>query len=214
LPRANCELSTALSVRIIARRRPLSCCMRSRLRSESVGAKRSPCWGPLDYCRWPAALYPRKRLARQRISRRGISSRVTNSRSVRKKSPTSAWRRSTCLTRRLRSPPASSSCAAAVAVAAAAAVVAVAAGAAAAGAAAAAAGAAAAAAASGLASAVAAVAAAAVAAVACRGALARFARLKDDRQSLRSRAAKTAKRLFLCRHCDRPACRSSAKSLG
>jgi hypothetical protein len=88
--------------------------MRSRLPSESVGAKRSPCWGPLDYCRWRAA-YRRKRLARPRISRRGISSRATNSRSVRKKSLTSAWRRSMCSTRRLRSPPAFSSLEAAAA---------------------------------------------------------------------------------------------------
>jgi hypothetical protein len=52
---AQCQLSTALLIGIIARRRPLPCCMRSRLRSKSVGAKRSLCWGPLDYCRWRAA---------------------------------------------------------------------------------------------------------------------------------------------------------------
>ena len=92
----------------------MPCCMRSRLRNESVGAKWSPCWGPLDYCRWRAA-YRRKRLALQRISRRGISSRATNSRSVRKKSPMSAWRRSMYSTRKLRSPPAFSSLEAAAA---------------------------------------------------------------------------------------------------
>ena len=77
------------------------CQRRSKLRNESIGRAQYPCWGrPGYHCRWRAA-HPRQPRDRQRIYRRKTPERVTTSLSVRRKSLTSAWRRSMSSTRKM-----------------------------------------------------------------------------------------------------------------
>jgi hypothetical protein len=67
---------------------------RSKLRSESVGGLPYRHWGSPGYlCRWQA-VHPPRLAVRQQISRRVTLQHVTKSLSVRRKSLTSAWRRS------------------------------------------------------------------------------------------------------------------------
>jgi hypothetical protein len=74
------------------------CHIRSTLRSESAGRKPSRWLEPSAcLCRWPAAHRPQP-LCRPRIQRPGTPA-GPNSLSMRKKSPTSAWGRSTSSTR-------------------------------------------------------------------------------------------------------------------
>jgi hypothetical protein len=83
--------------RTFARRygRTQPCRTRSKFRSEKGGRARYRCWGPPGCrCRWRPA-HPRQPLGRQR----------TKSLSVRRKSLTSAWRRSMSSTKRTREPP-------------------------------------------------------------------------------------------------------------
>jgi hypothetical protein len=75
------------------------CRRRSVLRSENIQRKPYRWLGlSVCLCRWRAA-HPRQPLCRRRIYRRGIPPRP-KSLSVRKKSPTSAWGRSTSSTRK------------------------------------------------------------------------------------------------------------------
>jgi hypothetical protein len=87
------------------------CPIRSRLRSEGDGRKSYRCWdSSASPCRWRAE--PPPPVCRQpihRLRRRGIPRWVTQSLSVRKKSPTSAWGRSTSSTRRTPEHPGSAS---------------------------------------------------------------------------------------------------------
>ena len=87
--------------RIFASRRGRTqlCRRRSVLRSENIRRKPYRCLGlSVCLCRWQAA-HPRQPLCRRRIYRRGIPPHP-KSLSVRKKSPTSAWGRSTSSTRK------------------------------------------------------------------------------------------------------------------
>jgi cytochrome c553 len=77
------------------------CHVRSKLRSEKRGRRPSRCWVP------PGCLYhwreapPQRRVCRSRICRRRIILRKgTKSHSGKRKSPTSAWRRSTFSTKK------------------------------------------------------------------------------------------------------------------
>ena len=75
------------------------CRRRNVLRSENIRRKPYRCLGlSVCLCRWQAA-HPRQPLCRRRIYRRGIPPHP-KSLSVRKKSPTSAWGRSTSSTRK------------------------------------------------------------------------------------------------------------------
>jgi hypothetical protein len=67
--------------------------MRSKPRRESVGAKPCRCWALLDYCPWLAA-HPQQP-NRQQISRCKAAQQVMRLFSVRRKSLTSRWERST-----------------------------------------------------------------------------------------------------------------------
>src|SRR5436190_13687352 len=73
----------------------LLCRKRSAPRRESVGVKLHLCWESPEYLwRWRVAEHPHRRSDRWPICRRTIRRHVWSSRSVRKKSPTSACRRS------------------------------------------------------------------------------------------------------------------------
>lgn len=80
----------------------LPCRKRSALRSANVRAKLYPCWES------PGLLWRQRRAERSRLSRLGIYRRRTRYRlrlfSVKRKSPTSAWRRSISSTRRSLEP--------------------------------------------------------------------------------------------------------------
>jgi hypothetical protein len=81
-------------------RRALLWRTRSKLRGESVGEQPCPHSGsPGCLCRWQA-VQPPQLAVWQQISRRGTLQRVTKSLWVRRKSLTSAWRRSTFSTRK------------------------------------------------------------------------------------------------------------------
>jgi hypothetical protein len=81
------------------------CPNRSRLQSESVGHAPYRCWGPPD-CRyrWRVA-HRREPVGRQRICRRRTPEWVTKSLSMRRRSLTSAWRRSMSSTRKTSEHP-------------------------------------------------------------------------------------------------------------
>jgi hypothetical protein len=89
-------------------RRALLWRTRSKLRGESVGGQPCRHWGsPGCLCRWQA-VHPPQLAVRQQISLRGTLQRVTKSFSVRRKSLTSAWQRSTFSTRKTPRHPSTS----------------------------------------------------------------------------------------------------------
>ncbi len=81
---------------------------RRTLRSENGGAKPCRCWEPLDCCPWLAA-HPR-RPNRQQISRCKAAQRLMRLFSVRRKSLTSTWERSTSSTRKIPHPNSAKTC--------------------------------------------------------------------------------------------------------
>jgi hypothetical protein len=100
--------NSATGVETFARRhgRTLLCHIRSTLRSEGVGRKPYRWWeSSACLCRWRAA-HPQQLLCRRRIYRRGTLP-CLKSLSMRKKSPTSAWGRSTSSIRKPPEPPGS-----------------------------------------------------------------------------------------------------------
>jgi hypothetical protein len=84
----------------------LLCCKRSAARRESVGVRLHPCWeSPECLWRWRVAEHPHPRSEGWRICHHTIRCHVVSLRSVRKKSPTSACRRSLSSTRKTPEQP-------------------------------------------------------------------------------------------------------------